>query len=151
MKSFLRHSWIIPLILLLTFFSFYCSTNKTSEQVGSVYLNLNDTVDYVGMQQCSSCHPDIHNTFIHTGMGMSFDSASRQKSAASFGDDDLVYDSLSNFYYKPFWENDSLMVKEFRLSGSDTVHQRIERIHYIVGSGQHTNSHITSLRGYLYQ
>jgi hypothetical protein len=42
-------------------------------------------------------------------------------------------------------------MREFRLEGRDTVHQRVEKIDYIVGSGQHTNSHLTSVNGYLYQ
>src|SRR5207249_3228795 len=51
----------------------------------------------------------------------------------------------------PFWNNDSLFFKEFRLSGKDTIYQRTENVNYIVGSGQHTNSHITDVNGYLYQ
>jgi hypothetical protein len=40
---------------------------------------------------------------------------------------------------------------EYRLEGKDTVHKRIQRIDYVVGSGQHTNSHIFNKNGYLYQ
>jgi hypothetical protein len=37
------------------------------------------------------------------------------------------------------------------LAGKDTVHQRFEKVSYIVGSGQHTNSHIININGYLHQ
>ncbi len=40
---------------------------------------------------------------------------------------------------------------EFRLEGKDTIHKRIETVSYIVGSGQHTNSHITNTVGILHQ
>ena len=40
---------------------------------------------------------------------------------------------------------------EFRLENGDTTHKRIEKINYIVGSGQHTNSHIIDINGYIYQ
>ncbi|MEZ4886040.1 MAG: tetratricopeptide repeat protein [Chitinophagales bacterium] len=117
------------------------------------YLNLHDTVKYVGMQACQSCHQEIYETFIQTGMGQSFDHATPQKSAAEFGDHVVLYDSLNNFYYKPFWQQDSLYIKEFRLdkTSKDTIYQRNQYVKYIVGSGQHTNSHIFDDNGYLYQ
>ncbi len=117
------------------------------------YLNLHDTVKYVGMKACQSCHQEIYETFLQTGMGQSFDHATPQKSAATFGDHIVLYDSLNNFYYKPFWQQDSLYIKEFRLDAEskDTVYQRNQYVKYIVGSGQHTNSHIFDDNGYLYQ
>ncbi len=143
-------------LLVITIIAFFCgwlTFCQTDKQATShqPYRNLNDTVRYVGIQTCKGCHQDIYETYIHTGMGQSFDVASRAKSAASFDDSDRIYDPALNYYYKPYWVNDSLMVMEYRLNGGDTVHKRIERIHYIVGSGQHTNSHIIDINGYLYQ
>ena len=115
------------------------------------YLNLADSVQYMGMQTCQSCHSNVHQTFIETGMVRSFDHATTTKSDAKFGDHALVYDKRSNFYYKPYFENGEMFVKEFRLSGKDTSHQRTEKINYIIGSGQHTNSHIIDKNGYIFQ
>ncbi len=132
------------------------------------YLNLNDTVKYVGVNTCKQCHQDIYNTFIHTGMGESFGIATRQKSSARFGPHIAVYDSLRDLYYHPFWKMDSLYVMEYRISGSraahhlteeaknnttagDTIYKRIQQINYIIGSGQHTNSHLYSINGFLFQ
>lgn len=115
------------------------------------YLNWHDTVDYVGIATCRSCHADIYDTYHHTGMGLSFDHATREKSAANFGPHQLVYDSASNFYYYPFWRNDTLMIQEYRIDGTDTIHQRTEPISYIIGSGHHTNSHLVNYNGYVYQ
>ncbi len=85
-------------------------------------------------------------------MGQSFDYATKQKSAGDFDPKiALVYDSALDYYYKPFWNGDSLYIMEFRLAGNDTVHKRIQKIDYIIGSGQHTNSHLFSINGYLYQ
>ena len=36
----------------------------------------------LGMEVCGTCHLDKVQTFVHTGMGLSFDSASRSKSPA---------------------------------------------------------------------
>ncbi|NBW64858.1 pilus assembly protein TadD, partial [bacterium] len=62
-----------------------------------------------------------------------------------------MYDTALDYYYKPYWDKDSLYVLEFRKEGKDTVHKRLQKIDYVVGSGQHTNSHIFSVNGYLYQ
>lgn len=134
--------------------AFYCgSPDEKTEQavIGSPWHNVYDTtVQYVGMETCKGCHADIYNTYIQTGMGQSFDHATKQKSAADFTHAP-VYDKDLDFYYKPFWQNDSLYVMEYRTEGSDTTHKLLQKVDYIVGSGQHTNSHIFSKNGYLYQ
>jgi hypothetical protein len=127
--------------------------NCNSEQKESPYLNVQDkNAHYVGMQECRSCHWQIYETFIQTGMGKSWGIANKQKSAADFSPAKaLVYDSVNNFYYKPFWDGDSLYILEYRLEGRDTIHKRLEKVSYIVGSGQHTNSHLININGYLHQ
>ncbi|HRB38537.1 MAG TPA: hypothetical protein PK134_06525 [Bacteroidia bacterium] len=116
----------------------------------SSYASLNDTVKYVGKETCRSCHADIYNTFMQTGMGKSFDVASKQKTSAKFSHA-VIYDKYENFYYHPYWQNDSLHLLEFRLENGDTVYKHNEVISYIIGSGQHTNSHIINTNGYLNQ
>ncbi len=141
------------LVLLVLSLFIYCQSNKPISQKAkaSPYAGHNDTVAYVGMQECRLCHSDIYDTYIRTGMGKSFDLATRQKSIATFDQHSLVYDSVGNYHYFPYWKNDSLFIKEFRLSGKDTVHQRDQYVQYIVGSGQHTNSHIYEHNGFLFQ
>src|SRR5690554_2901747 len=88
---------------------------------------MHDSVAYVGMQQCRSCHQDIYDSFIQTGMGQSFGDATKEKSAADYHNA-LVYDTLNNLYYHPYWKGDSLFFKEFRLSeNGDTTHRSEER------------------------
>lgn len=94
---------------------------------------------------------DIYKTFIHTGMGQSFAAASKIKSSAKFDKHAVVYDKFSNFSYHPFWDKDSLKICEFRMKGKDTIYKRIEKVDYIIGSGQHTNSHLFNTNGYLHQ
>ncbi len=129
----------------------FCTREVAVPVKSSPYVSLQGPVDYVGMKTCQSCHANIHETFIHTGMGRSFDRATQEKSDAAFGDHALVYDEASDFYYKPFFRDSQMYVLEYRLEGEDTVYQRLEEIAYIVGSGQHTNSHILDINGYIYQ
>ncbi|MBL7924006.1 MAG: tetratricopeptide repeat protein [Bacteroidia bacterium] len=119
--------------------------NRTS------YAGLSDSARYVGMNACTGCHSDIHKSYMHTGMGMSFDKAGKSKSAGNFSGHPNVFDPYRNMNYHPYWKGEELFFLEFRLEGKDTVYRREEKIAYIVGSGQHTNSHIWESNGYLFQ
>ena len=125
--------------------------SKTAAVHGQQYLNQNDSVHEVGITTCRQCHNDIYTTFIQTGMGQSFAIATKAKSAAHFEAGTAIYDSATNFYYHPYWQADSLCVKEFRMQQHDTIYQRTEKVNYIIGSGQHTNSHLYFSGPYLYQ
>lgn len=128
----------------------HCSRN-TAQQTPATYLNHSDSVKYVGIQTCRGCHNEIYNSFIQTGMGQSFAPATHEKSAADFSKHHVVYDKHLDFWYHPFWRNNNMYIMEFRLQGKDTIYKRLEKVDYIVGSGQHTNSHLMSINGYVYQ
>jgi len=138
-------------LLLCGVFLIYCNQESSTISQRTTFVNLQDSVQYMGMNTCRSCHNDVYESFIETGMGRSFDHASREKSDAVFDEHALVYDPHKNFYYQPFFKDSILFIKEFRLEKGDTTFQRIEKIDYIVGSGQHTNSHIIDFNGYIYQ
>jgi len=129
----------------------YCKGPDNSSSSLNKYVSLRDSVAYIGMETCQSCHSNIHKTFQHTGMGQSFDKASAEKSQASYGAHAIVYDENTDFYYKPYFRDSLLYIMEYRLAGKDTIHKRIEQIDYIVGSGHHTNSHIIDINGYVFQ
>lgn len=154
-SKFYRNTIVFSLLLLVSILSFFCTDKRQGNQVNeakSEWLNVYDSkVHYVGMNTCKGCHPEIYNSFIQTGMGQSFGYATKEKSAADFDKHALVYDKKNDYYYKPFWQNDSLYFMEYRLEGKDTVHKLIRHIDYVIGSGQHTNSHIYKINGYLYQ
>jgi tetratricopeptide (TPR) repeat protein len=149
-----KTTWLFwSLLIGLTLTSIWCnpSAPQAESEEAPLYLNWADTVHYVGMETCRSCHREIYDNFTQTGMGQSFGEATPHKSAASFGPEHKVYDSDLDFWYYPYFRNDSLFVLEYRLKAEDTIHRREEYIQYIIGSGQHTNSHIINNNGYLYQ
>lgn len=143
---YLAISLLMALLLLLS----YCKDAGKSE-FSSPYLNHADSVKYVGMEVCASCHGDKHSTFIHTGMGKSFGLASILKSSAHFANIKPVYDAYKDLYYLPLFMDSAIFIKEYRLENNDTVYSRTERISYIVGSGHHTNSHLIEENGYIFQ
>jgi len=152
MLNTLRYFFFACLIGGFALLNWYCSSSKVQHWSDKgVYASLSDSAKYVGMQTCTGCHQDIHATFIHTGMGKSFDKASKTKSAGKYDNHPVVYDKFRDFYYSPKWQGDSLRFLEFRLAGKDTVYKRVETVDYIVGSGQHTNSHMWTSNGYFFQ
>ena len=116
---------------------------------GAQYLNFD--AEYVGIETCATCHPDKAATFEQAQMGRSWEAATLANSAADFDNPAPVHDEYNNLYYQALARGDSLFIMEYRLAGRDTVHKRVEKIDYIVGSGHHTNSHIMDVGGYLYQ
>lgn len=143
--------------LSLLLFTYQCTTNqetdkKTADTTNShTWLNLGDSATYVGMNNCRQCHSDIYESFRQTGMGQSFGLANKSKSAGIYPVHQPVYDKFSDLYYIPYLQDSQMMLKEYRLKGKDTIHKRIEKLDYIVGSGHHTNSHILNQNGYLHQ
>jgi len=153
-NSFKYVSFCLTIIVGLLFFSCESHEGKnTSTEIKKdtlLYFNHSDSAKYVGINTCKLCHQDIYNTFIKTGMGKSFDVASKAKSSGDYHNS-VIYDKNGDFYYKAFWQNDRLQFLEYRLQGRDTIYKRLETVNFIVGSGQHTNSHIQSVNGYLNQ
>ena len=96
-KSFFRNIFIGLLFVFIIASQFKCGTpeeNNISQQ--KIYKNLDSNAHYVGMSVCKECHSNIYETFIETGMGKSFDNASKTKTSAKFGKGDVVYDKFSD-------------------------------------------------------
>ena len=125
--------------------------NSAATKNSQPFRNLGDSAHYVGIAACKGCHSDKHATFIETGMGQSFHLAERKYSKADFNNVKPVYDKKNDLYYYPFWKNERLHIQEFKLRGRDTIHNRIEQISHIIGSGQHTNSHFWMDGQHLFQ
>ena len=142
---------------LLVFFFTSCSDSNQKNTSDShpvtdtfYYKNHSDTVTYVGMQTCRTCHMEIYKSFIQTGMGKSFDRATKEKSSGDFKTS-VIRDTKREFIYSAYWKGDELHIGEYRISGLDTNFKREEKVDFIIGSGQHTNSHLQWVNGYINQ
>ena len=134
-------------LFIVLFFS--CQRGEVSSY--KEYLNHNDTVKYVGKEQCRMCHAEIYDSYLKTGMGRSINFATKENSALANSSMPIIYDTIKNFFYQTYFKNDSLYVKEFRLVKNDTVHSYVKKVDYKIGSGQHTNSHLFNINGYVHQ
>ena len=140
-----------PFILLACLVLSACGGDDALPPDEPAYRNLDASVKYVGQETCGTCHADKLNTFVEAQMGRSMKPGHISHSAAQWDDVEPVYDEALDLYNQAFSRDDELFIMEYRLAGDDTVHKRVEKIDYIVGSGQHTNSHIMSVNGYLFQ
>ena len=102
-----------------------CQNNQNT------YLNVSHDVQYVGMNQCAACHSEQYHSFIRTGMGKSFRPAIFNNSALDV--DTVLFDSVTNFNYMPYWTGDSLFIKEYEVLKNDIVHDIDYYIDYIIG------------------
>ncbi|MBC7863842.1 MAG: tetratricopeptide repeat protein [Bacteroidia bacterium] len=114
----------------------------------SLWLNHNDTVKYVGKETCKTCHQDLYNSFMQTGMGHSFDLPEKHELLKTVAMK-IVYDKFKDFYYQPIYLNGNFFMKEFRLKGRDTIYQRLEKTDYVIGHGLQTLSFLQNTNGYL--
>ncbi len=124
---------------------------QTEEPTEIRYANWSDEAEYVGREVCQTCHADKYDSFVRSQMGRSWKIATAELSVADFEHPEPVYSETDDLYYQPFRSGNEIFVREYRLEGKDTTHVRVQQINYIVGSGQHTNSHIFDSNGYLYQ
>ena len=99
---------------------------------------------------CRPCHAGIVDSFMKTGKGRSFFKADRSLVFENWKTSP-VYDPKSDFYYLPFRRDSLFWVKEFRLEGTDTIHQRTEKIDFFIGSGNQTRSYLFQRKGYLFE
>ncbi|MBO6574488.1 MAG: tetratricopeptide repeat protein [Rhodothermales bacterium] len=143
---------LIPIALLLISTAACTPAGEPAEELPEgAYLNWSPDAHYVGKATCATCHQEQATTFATAQMGRSFRPAVFSESDARWDGIAPIRDSERNLYYQPFRRGEDLFVREFRLSGRDTTYKREEQIDWIVGSGQHTNSHIREENGYLYQ
>ena len=132
MNHYLFRAGTTAVFLIFILAEIQCSNQVKVEDASNQYASLDSSVHYIGMGECRQCHQSIYETYIRTGMGQSIDYASHKKSSARFNNHSVVYDQFKNFYYQPFWANDSLYIKEFRLKGKDTTYRNIVGINYII-------------------
>lgn len=144
---------VFGLIAAKPFQSFKVKEQVTNERALNKlgYLNLAGNVKYVGMLKCKECHDDIYQTYIRTGMGKSWGLANPFKSSADFSGGKEIYDKKTDYFYRPYWDGNIMKVEEYRKQDGIKVFSRTETVDYVVGSGQHTNSHLQLRNGYLTQ
>lgn len=106
-----RTGLVLGLILVLTLTLYQCNSPEEKPEVSDlIWLNHHDTVSYVGMDACSGCHGDVRHTFVHTGMGKSFDHATPGKAFFDWDGSEVIVDPHSGYSYQPYFVDSTLFV-----------------------------------------
>lgn len=111
---------------------------------------LNQAPKYVGSEACQDCHQAIYNDFIHTGKGRSFRKVGTTTLPFKLPSP-FIHDTYSGLSYQVWGHADSLFVTEYKIIKGDTIHKRVQPIHYIIGSGNQTMSFLYEENHYFYE
>jgi hypothetical protein len=140
-----RFALLIFCSLLLGLTALRCARQPTT------FINLQPDVAYTGDLSCEPCHKKIYASYRETGMGRSLYRPDTSEIIERFGQEVVVFDRFSGYFYQPYFQGNDFYMLEFKLKGEDTVYQRREKIDYIVGSGHQTRSYLLERNGYLYE
>ena len=152
----MRHSFLylggFAALLVLAWLG-SCTGESHTTDTPTTYLNLGKEAHYTGMGSCQSCHQEIYQSYLETGMGRSLYRPQRSEIIEQFGPEVVVHDSYSGYSYHPYWQGDAFYVLEFRLgsSANDTSYKRVEKVDYIVGSGHQTRSYLIERNQHFYE
>ena len=87
----MKNSLILFIVSVLLF---SCQRGEISTY--TEYLNHNDTVRYIGKEQCRACHAEIYDSYMQTGMGKSFHFATKENLALYHSEMPVIHDSIKN-------------------------------------------------------
>ena len=96
------------LVLLYIIFFLIAACRGRVEPV-SEYLNLHDSVAYVGKETCMQCHYEIYESYMQTGMGQSFEKSSKERVLPNFDKNSIINDIFKQL--SSIWKNDTLFSK----------------------------------------
>ena len=122
------------------------------DSMSNIFLNLDQGVNYVGDEDCSTCHLEIYKTYKKSGMGLSFQKPSTGGVIEDYLADNKVYDDRSDFHYEMIEEGGEFFQVEFRLDDNNNrVHELKRRVDLIIGSGRHARTYLTISNGFFYE
>lgn len=159
MRSWLRKIILLASLLALAALWFlrevrtsHDETPPESRPAASNFLNLAPTVKYVGDEDCALCHSEIFKSFAQTGMGRSFYTPAAIPLAAEVTGNTRVYAAASNFYYEVALHEGQLRQTEYRLAADGKrTHELSRTANYVIGSGNHARTYLTSESGFIYE
>lgn len=108
------------------------------------------SIEFADPQTCLPCHTETVNSFLKTGKGRSFYPVSKSNFIENWKSDP-VYDKILDLYYQPKKTGMDVSILEFRLENGDTIHKRMEKIDFVIGSGNQTRTYLFERNGYLFE
>lgn len=124
----------------------------SSTASGIVPLNLEASVEYVGMEQCRDCHLGVYTTHTQTGMGRAFFPMSADVVVEDFHDKNMFVAEGSGLRYRMFERDGKYFQRQFVLDSKGAEIAGVEReMVWVVGSNHHSRSYLTVVDGKTFQ
>ncbi len=107
---------------------------------------------YIGIAECRGCHLEVDATYVHTGMGRSWDRMTPQVEAADFRERNLFEHPRSGLRYRMSEQDGSYRMRQFMLDsrGREIAVDEHELV-YAVGSANHNRGYAIERDGALFQ
>lgn len=139
-------------ILVMIFFV-GCGERKSKDErtFPFPYANTSRAVQYVGSEQCKTCHEDIYNSYMQSEMGKAMYTVHDSSRIEQFPSTPL-YDIKFDLWYQAESKNGKVYQKEFRRTkNGDITHERNVEAQYIMGSGNNLRMYFYNEGGMFYQ
>jgi len=122
------------------------------EEPRSAARNMDASVRYVGGQACQPCHSDIARSFASTGMGRSLYTLQPGTDVEDFSRNNRLEVASERVVYEMLARGDDRVIRLSALDDDGRPLASAERkIDYVIGSGNHSRSYVTSDGSGLYQ
>lgn len=127
---------------------------KVEVQSGSVFLNTNPSVQYVGSETCgrAGCHEEINREYFSTPHGQSMGPANAPSELARVKEPVTVFSPLSGRYYTVFVKGGNLYQGEYELDHSGKKMNKSEhRLDYVSGGENTGYSYLFRVGQWMFQ
>jgi cytochrome c-type biogenesis protein CcmH/NrfG len=109
-------------------------------------------VGFVDDSRCATCHPEIADSYRHSGMARSWRALHGAPAGCDVTGSSIVDDSGQGYRYRVLLEEGRVVQEETRLDGPQRESHRLRRdAGYSVGSGDHALALLSERNGYLTQ
>ena len=116
------------------------------------FLNLDPAVKFVGDEECAVCHPDIYESYQHTGMSRSFYRPSAGNVIEDYQTHNRVHDLRNDLHYEMRTEGGRFYQVEYRLDEAGRRSHELRReVDWVIGSGRQTRTYITEVNGLFFE
>jgi tetratricopeptide (TPR) repeat protein len=129
-----------------------CSGQSSPAAFEPAFLNMDESVEWVGRETCRQCHFEKHATYTHTGMGMSLCAMTPEIVVEDFELHNEIVVEPSGVRYRMERRDDRFFQRQFVLDsrGQEIAAAEHELI-WVVGSNNHSRSYLIELEGKLFQ
>jgi predicted CXXCH cytochrome family protein len=103
---------------------------------------------YLPGDACKACHPDIHETYQHTGMGRSFYRLQPDTVVEDFSKNNSYYHEASDRHYQMIERDGRYYQRRYQIGFDGAETNVVEKeVDFVLGSGNHSRTYLNKTAG----